>query len=314
MKPEVIAVLPESELWQKLERYAQNCSWIAGPHLAQMLREKMHVSDGADSTKPVRPGDIVILMRSPRSAAGTYVRALEQRGIRAQTDQSGDILQTAEIQTLLAMLQLIDNPHQDIPLLAVLNGPLFAIHPDFLAEVRTRDRKSDLFTALQKCASENSTASRFLSDLLELREQAQNLPLDRLIDTVVQRFGFQEIYGSMPDGRTRLSNLQVFVEYAAAYASGSYRLLMDFLSHIAGLQEQGRAIPAATGGNEDAVQILSIHKSKGLEYPVVFLSDLSRKFNLSDLSKPVLLDQEFGIDNICTNTELLIQQNRLTQV
>ncbi len=275
--------------------------------IARMLRERTPVSGGPEGTRPVRPGDIVILMRSPRSAAGAYVRALEQRGIRAQTDQSGDILQTAEIQTLLAMLQLIDNPHQDIPLLAVLNGPLFAIHPDLLADIRANDRKSDLYTALQKYAPENAAASQFLSDLLGLRQQAQYLPLDKLIDAVVRKFGFQEIYGAMPDGRARLSNLQTFVEYAAAYASGSYRLLMDFLSHIAGLQEQGRAISAASGGSADAVQILSIHKSKGLEYPVVFLCDLSRKFNLSDLSRPVLLDPDFGVGADVVNTDLLVR-------
>ena len=281
--------------------------------IAQMLRERMPVSDGADATRAVRPGDIVILMRSPRSAAGAYVRALEQRGIRAQTDQSGDILQTAEIQTLLAMLQLIDNPHQDIPLLAVLNGPLFSIHPDLLADVRANDRKSDLYTALQKYAAGNAAASQFLSDLHNLRQQAQHLPLDKLIGAVVRKYGLEEIYGAMPDGRVRVSNLQTFVAYAAAYASGGYRLLMDFLSHIAGLQEQGRAISAASGGSSDAVQIVSIHKSKGLEYPVVFLSDLSRKFNLSDLTRPVLLDPDFGIGADVVNTDLLVRYPSLAK-
>lgn len=280
---------------------------FAADRIAQMLREKMPVSDGTGGTRPVCPGDIVILMRSPRSSAGSYVRALEQRGIRTQTDQSGDVLQTAEVQTLLAMLQLIDNPHQDIPLLAVLNGPLFEMHPDFLAEVRARDRSSDLFTALQKYASEDPAATHLLAELDELREQAQYLPLDKLIDTVVRKFGFRETYGAMPDGPARESNLQVFVEYAAAYASGSYRLLMDFLCHISDLQQQGRTIAAASGGSADAVQILSIHKSKGLEYPVVLLCDLSRKFNLSDLSKPVLLDQDFGVGADVVDTELLVR-------
>lgn len=275
--------------------------------IATMLREAMQISDGPDRTRSVTPGDIVILMRSPKSTAASFVRALTRRGIPAQTDQSGDILQTTEVQTLLSLLQLVDNPHQDIPLVAVLNSPVTRISPSLLAELRAADRKSDLYTAMRNYAPQNAEIADFLMKLIDLREMSEYLPLDQLIDTVVQRFELQELFGAMPSGAQRLGNLQSFVEYAAAYSSGSYRLLMDFLTHISGLLEQGRAITARSGGSDSAVRILSIHKSKGLEYPVVFLCDLSRKFNLSDLTRPVLLDPELGTGSDVVDTELLVR-------
>ncbi len=291
---------------------AQEAAFVAA-RIARLLQEKAPISDGAGGVRPVRAGDIVILMRSPRSAAGEYQRALSARGIRAQTDQGGDLLQSAEVQMLLAMLQLVDNPHQDIPLLAVLGGPIFAFPTDLLVELRTADRKSDVYTALSRYQGDDPAPAGFLSRLNALRAQADYLSLDELISTVIREFGFQEIYGAMAGGAQRRANLLAFTEYAASYSSGTYRLLMDFLRHIAGLQEQGRTISTAADAAGDAVRILSIHKSKGLEFPVVFLCDLSRKFNFTDLTRPVLLDPVLGAGADAVDTELLIRYPTLAK-
>ncbi len=287
----------------KLEQEAE----YAAARIAELLASGAPVSDGADAVRPCRAGDIVILMRSPRSAGYAYQRALARRGIRAETDQGGDILESAEVQTLLAVLQLIDNPHQDVPLLAALGSPAFAFSTDLLAELRARTRQGDLYSALCAYDGDDPAPAQFLSRLNALREQADYLPLDALVDAVLRAFGFFEVYGAMDGGAARLSNLQTFVEYCASYSAGSYRLLMDFLQHIAGLQAQGRAISPNAAGAGDAVKILSIHKSKGLEYPIVFLCDLSRKFNFTDLTRPVLLDPALGAGADAVDAELLVR-------
>ena len=287
----------------KLEQEAE----YAASRIAELLTLGAPVSDGADGLRPCRAEDIVILMRSPRSAGYAYQRALARRGIRAETDQGGDILETAEVQTLLSVLQLIDNPHQDVPLLAALGSPVFAFSTDLLAAIRAASRQGDLYAALCAYEGEDPAPQRFCAQLASLRAQADFLPLDALVDAVLRTFGFFEVYGAMDGGAARLANLQTFVEYCASYSAGSYRLLMDFLQHIAQMKAQERAITPGGSGAGGAVKIMSIHKSKGLEYPIVFLSDLSHKFNLTDLTRPVLLDPELGAGADAVDAELLVR-------
>ena len=271
------------------DTYGEEAAYVAD-RIAQLL-DGTHMIRGKEGLRPIEAEDIAILLRSPGSVGQHYQDALSARGIRSAFGSGRDLLQTAEIGVLRALLQILSNPRQDIPLIAVLSSPVFGFTADDLARVRARQKHGDFYDALALDDSPKTCA--FLEILERLRACARQMPLARLLEEIFCITRMDSIYAAMSGGVERTANLREFYRLALDFEAAARRDLSQFLEHLELLSEKGLTIQEPpTGG---AVQILSIHKSKGLEYPVVFLSSLSRSFNKEDLRAQVLCDGELGL-------------------
>lgn len=273
----------------KESAYDEEAAFVA-QRIEQLLDGKHFVRDG-DGFRPIREEDIVILLRSPGSIGMHFQRALEARGIRCSSGNGGNLLQTQEIGVLRALLQTIANPQQDIPLLATLASPVFGFTADDLAAFRAKQKNSSIFDAL--CADGSPKAVAFLETLALLRREARMNTLAQLIEKIFLLTRMDSIYAAMESGETKRENLYLFYKLAADFETASRRELSQFLEQLDALEEQG--LMSTTDGTGGCVTIMSIHKSKGLEFPVVFLSGLSREFNRESLRAQVLCDKELGL-------------------
>lgn len=290
---------PEIELYGiniSEDTYAEEAAFVA-KRIYQLLDGSHMVRDG-EKLRPIVADDIVILLRSPGSVGGEFQYALEQLGIRCNTGSGTDLMQTEEISVLHALLQVINNPLQDIPLVAVLSSRIFGFTADDLAALRGNCRQGCIFDAV--LASAQPKAKKFVEVLSLLRTDAQVYNLSRLLQSIFSRTRIDSIYASMPNGFNRVENLQTFLQIAAGYDETTNGGLTRFLEHLSVLAEKG-LIASGEQGISDAVTIMSIHKSKGLEFPVVFLCGLSRAFNREDVRAQVLCDKQLGLGLACVD-------------
>ena len=261
--------------------------------IARLIEEKAMIREG-ESFRPVTPGDIVILLRSPGNTAQTYVEALQARGIPASTDAGESILDTGEINILWDLLRVVDNPLQDISLHSVLASPIFGFSADQLGALRADHREGCLYDCLCHGAEAGDRkAAEFVQTLQELRQTARLETLARLLEEIYRRTRMEAVFNAMENGACRRRNLEQFYEIAAAFEQGGHRDLSQFLEHLESLREKG--LKSQEGGKTQCVTILSIHKSKGLEYPVVVLSNLSGRFSQEDKKPNLLVDSALGI-------------------
>jgi len=268
---------------------AMEADYVAA-RIRRMLDEKTEVTDG-DTLRPVQPGDIAILMRSLSSTAGDYLAALGRYGIPAVCERGGSLLDTSEVQILIAILQVIDNPHQDVPLLTALASPVFGFSSDQLAVPRMSNRKDDYYDTI----CDRSEFRDVIQILHDLQENAKWMNLHELIDDVFSRTGMVSVFASMPDGLRRERNLMAFRSFTVSFEAAGSRSLPQLLWYLKDLQDAGGSLPVPKGAVENAVTIMTVHSSKGLEFPVVFLCDLSRTFNLRDMQDAILVDDDLAV-------------------
>lgn len=271
------------------ETYAEEAAFVAGK-IKAMLKDGTLIRK-ENGFRPVQPDDIVILLRSPGSAAAYFQRALEGQGIRCSSGGGTDLLKTEEIGTLRSFLQTILNPRQDIPLISTLASPIFGFTADDLAAFRSQQKKGFVYDALLK--SESPKVKKFLEVLNQLRQEAQMNTLTHLLESCFRLTRLDSIYAATRGGEAKSSNLQMFYQLAADFEKGSLRDLAQFLEHLDALEERG--LVTAGAASSGCVNIMSIHKSKGLEFPVVFLCNLSRKFNLESMRDQILCDKTLGL-------------------
>ncbi len=282
--------------------------------IAQLLREEFPVSDGQGGTRPLRPDDIAILLRSPGPVRHYYTLALEEQGVGWSAEEGSDLFETTEISVALSWLQIIDNPRQDIPLLAVLRSPLVGFTGDRLAEIRGL-AEGDFYTALQAAAQAGwADCVEFLEDLEALRFGAGEQSSHQLLWDLYRRTDMLEIFSALPGGEKRRDNLLAFYELARRFEGTGHKGLFGFLLHLNRVRESGglRSAPAAPK-EQAGVKILSIHRSKGLEYPVVFLCGLGRRFNYADLQKPVLFHPKLGLGPKGLDRETMVEFSTLAR-
>ena len=263
---------------------------VVAQRIAELLDGNHFVRSG-DGFRPIREEDIVILLRSPGSVGGYFQKALETKGIRCTSGGGTDLLQTEEIGTLRSILQIVVNPQQDIPLISALASPVFGFTADDLAAFRSKQKNGSICDALRH--EPTPKAAQFLQLLEELRLEARMNPISQLIEKIFRRTRMDSIYASMEGGAVKLSNLHAFYALAAEYESASRRELSQFLEYLDMMAEKG--LISGAESTSGAVTIMSIHKSKGLEFPVVFLCGLGREFNRESLRAQVLCDQKLGL-------------------
>ena len=265
--------------------------------IRKLLDEPYMVQGEDGDLRPIVPEDIVILMRSPNSRKRMYERVLAEQGIACAAEANSEFFETMEIAVAVAMLEIIDNPHQDVPLISVLRSPVFGFTPDRLAQIRAGSMGGDFFTALQKDESDDTKA--FLAALEELRFIAPDMSVHRLIWHLYNVWNVLGVFGAMDDGDVRREHLIALYEHAKNFETAGYKGIFRFISHLRALLESGEGLEAASVSAGQGVRMMSIHKSKGLEFPVVILADLNKKFNMQDLQASVLVHPEMGLGPNC---------------
>ncbi len=282
---------------------------LAAQRIQTLMSEKRHVL-GKSGPRPLAYRDIAILMRSTKNSADCFAKTLTAYGIPCYSEVGSSFLQSEEITVMLSLLKIIDNPHQDIPLLAVLRSQLYAFLPDELAEIRLADRKSDFFDALKKRATVEDALGVRLSEFLEklsvYREKSRQFGTAELVWYLYMQTGFYEAQATLPGGTLRRLNLRLLYTRAAAFEKTGLKGLYSFIRFIDEYQAVGGDYDAARtiGEEQDVVRIMSIHKSKGLEFPIVILAGMGRKFNMLDLQKKVLIHSELGYGPQYIDTDL----------
>lgn len=265
--------------------------------ILKMISDGYMVKDG-DSYRRAVFSDFAVLMRNANSHAPTYVDTLISCGVPAYCNSSHGFLDAREIMIMTNFLSVIDNPALDIELLSVMMSPIFGFTSDDMTEIRVDSRYSTLYRAvLSKAEEGNKKCQSFVSQLKYYRDMSVTMPVCDLINSIYERTGYPSIVSSMPNGEIALSNLRLLKEYAKNFESGSSKGLSRFVSYIMRLKEYGSDMSGAvdmTASNTNVVQVMSIHASKGLEFPVCIVANTARKF-VSDVSQNVLLHSGLGI-------------------
>lgn len=279
---------------------------LEAAHVAQRIKQLVEAGTCITengSLRPLRYGDIAVLLRSPGAAGGIYKNTLQKNGVPANAQLGTGFFAAPEVIVLTALLQAIDNPRRDVPLTAVLASPLFGFTPDELAAIRAADPEAEVFTALKLLAAENEKCSEFLALFEELRGLSCDLSVHGLIAHIYERLELPALWTAVKGSREGTLNLMLYSELAGKFENGGFRGLSEFIARIATMEQRGQE-PSSSGGEiRDAVTVMSIHKSKGLEFPVVFLADTSRKFNKNDLRLPVLVHPRLGLGGRLTDLE-----------
>lgn len=297
--PHVSLNEPEVELYGITVNESTNseeASFVA-ERIKQLLDGTHMVRDG-DDLRPIRPEDIAILLRSPGSSGRYYMDALERVGVRCCIGQASNLLEAEEVQAIRAILQIIDNPQQDIPLLAALTSKVFGFTADDLAVIRGQNRKGSIYDSLRK--HDGQKACEFIAAISALRDKARVSTLLGLIKHVYSVTKLDSVFAAMPDGEIRLENLLGFYKIAAEFDMFGGKGLNKFLKHLDALDEMGIGV-TSDQNSVGAVTIMSIHKSKGLEFPVVVLPALAKKFNSEDAYDNMLCDKDLGIGLNCVD-------------
>lgn len=279
--------------------------------IRQLLDEGFPVRGGDGGLRPVEPEDIVILMRSPSARLAVFTAALEREGIPCDGGESEDFFSAMEIAVVLSLLEIVDNPRQDVPLIAVLRSPLVGMSADRLAEIRALQPEGDYYEAL--CRDEGEDAQAFLSLLRELRHASREMAADKLLWYCYDRCRVEAIFGAMADGAQRQARLTALYDYVRRLVQSGRTGLFDCVSHLRRLLENGDAPAITVARASGGVRIMSVHKSKGLEFPVVVLADLNRSFNRQDLDRPVLVHPQLGVGAERVETERRIRYDTVSK-
>lgn len=216
-------------------------------------------------------------------------------------ESSTGYFSASEVQTVLAMLRILDNPYQDIPMAAVLRSPLVGLDEEEMAQIRVENPECSFAEAAMHAMQDATEGALydFYRMYRKLREK-QDLPIHELIQKILQLSGYGNYAAALPAGERRAANLAMLVEKAVDYEKTSYRGLFHFLRYIDKLQKYEVDFGEAdtTGENANVVRVMTIHKSKGLEFPVVFVSGLGRKMNQMDASDRLVVHPDLGL-GIC---------------
>lgn len=309
--PEIMLLaLPDSEDdEERPDKTALEAAMVAAKIRA--LKDSGTLINHRGTLRPLEYGDIAILLRSPGSSGAAYYRALAQQGIPSSATQSGAYFSSVEISTAMSMLAVVDNPHQDIPLIAVLRSPAFGFSADELSRVRAMDKNADFYTALCLAAREDEKCAAFLRQLDKLRDAAPDMATGEFLWLMITELDLLAICSAMNDGAQRRANLMELVELCDGYEKSGYKGLHRFVLWLRRLSERGQEPTAFPSG--PAVQIMSVHKSKGLEFPVVFLCDTARQFNKQDSRDTVLVHPQLGLGPKLTDLQRRVQYPTLAR-
>lgn len=310
-----LLIIEKKELSTPLSAHQAEARLI-GQRILKMMAENFRVTDHGEQ-RAAAYRDFAILLRSTKNTAPIYAGELQAMGIPVSSGSHESFFDCAEIRTVIAMLRTIDNPLLDIPLVATLMSPVFGFSPDDLAHIRSVGHNLPLFTAMRRLPSDQGTLSEraraFLDTLDRYRMLAAALPVDRLIRRLYEDTDMLPVMSAKTGGSQRIANLRRFYDLARHFEQQDLRGLSSFVRYLDKLESQGIALDAASkdSDSQNAVRLMTIHHSKGLEFPVVFLAGLGTDFNNISTRGDVLLHAEHGIGIMLRDRERLTQHDPL---
>lgn len=294
---------------------------IAGRRIKELIEEKTLIYDRhLKQQRLLTYGDVVLLTPTRKNNL-TIVALFKRMGIPVVVNDAQNYFQTTEIAIMMSLLKIIDNPYQDIPLVAVLRSPIVGLDENELAFLRINNRTGNYFQAVldfHRQFDANQTQAfqlkvfekvdRFLAQLTHFQDIANQNQLATLIWTIYEETGFLDYVGGMPAGQQRQANLNALYDRARSYEKSSFKGLFQFVRFIERMQKRSKDLAEVPiHSDEAAVQVMTIHGSKGLEFPVVVLMDASHKFNTDSQKGKYVLDSKEGIGITYLDPEIRIQ-------
>ena len=285
-----------------LEKEEVEAKFVA-KKIEELINNKYQIKHKKEGIRDIKYKDIVILLRATSASAPIFEKELLKRNIPVFSDSTNEYLDAIEIQTVISLLKVLDNPIDDIALVSVMRSKMFNFTDNDILEIRLINREVSFYNTLllAKESLENESLknklNNFIDKLNEWQRKSKFKPLSELIWEIYEYTGFYHYSMLMPNGVLRAQNLKMLFERAKEYEKTSFKGLYNFIKFIEKIKNGSSDMASAKviGENENVVRIMSIHKSKGLEFPVVFLSCTSKKFNFMDLKDNILLHQKLGI-------------------
>lgn len=304
---------------ERIENSILEARYVA-KKINELVNSNYYVLDKKEGYRKVTYKDIVVLLRSTTELSPIYEKEISDLGMPVYSETSTEYLNSVEIQLIMSCLKIIDNPMQDIPLVTVMRSMIGGFTDNDLIEIRLADKYENFYESIVKARIQvNEELRNKIDSFLELinnwREASEFLALDELIWKIYMDTGYYNYVGLMQNGKLRQANLKMLFERAKQYESASFKGVFNFINFIDKLKLRNNDLGAAKiiGENENVIRIMSIHKSKGLEFPVVFLSSTGKNFNLKDLREKILIHQEIGFGPNYENSELKIEYPTLAK-
>lgn len=306
--PETETFAPELLIYQKneetpewIEDKSMGEIFMTAAKIRELIDQEFEIYDKQSKTmRTIRYEDIVLLTPT-RSNNLTILEVFKQLGIPLSINDTQNYFQSTELRVMISLLQIIDNPYQDIPLAAVLRSPIVGLHEEELAQVRLALPQKEYYQAVKSYSLTNDDAiakklTAFLKQLNEWREFARREALADLLVKIYNETAYLDYVLGMPAGQQRHANLLALIERAKDYERSSFRGLYQFIRFIEKMQEKEKDLgEPPTEELQDAVRVMTIHGSKGLEFPVVFLMDMSKSFNVQDTRRNYVFDERLGL-------------------
>ena len=282
--------------------------------IKELIKSEVKVFDKKQGYRNIKYKDIVILLRSTKNA-NIYEKEFLKNDIPVYSDSQSEFLETFEIRIVMNLLKILDNPLNDISLVSILRSPIFGFTDNEIIEIRLLNREDKFYYTLLEAKEklENETLKNKVINCLELIEKwkrkSEYVPLSELLWEIYVETGFYNYVALMSNGILRQANLKILFERVKDYEKTSFKGLFNFIRFMEKVKSGNSDFSQAKviGENEDVVRIMSIHKSKGLEFPVVFLCNSAKRINLQDLNGDILLHDDIGIGPEYINYERKIE-------
>lgn len=286
---------------------------LEGRIVARKIKELMSTKDGkvfnvldkeTGEYRPVKYKDIVILLRATKNWSEILLDELGSEGIPVYADTGSGYFESIEIRTMMSLLKVIDNPMQDVPMLALLKSPIMSFSSEELSDIRLVNKEKYFYENIITISEDKSYPDsiknkciNFLDNINKWRKKSIYMAIDEFIWYLYMDTAYYGYVGAMPNGVLRQANLKILFQRAKQFEETSFKGLFNFINFINKVTKSSGDMGSAKilGENEDVVRIMSIHKSKGLEFPIVFLCGTGKNFNLMDLNKGILYHDELGL-------------------
>lgn len=313
-KGEEVDVIEEKEDGEKVEEEEDvDAIALEAKIISKRIKELFSEKDGktfkvfdkdTNEYRDIKYKDIVILLRATKNWSEIFLEELGNEGVPVYADTGSGYFESIEIRTIMSLLKIIDNPLQDVPMIAVLRSPIVGFTAEELSDLRLLNKELYFYEIIKEVSEGNLEANEALKEkcipiidnINVWREKSVYTPIDEFIWYLYMDTAYFGYVGAMPNGKLRQANLKILFQRAKQFESTSFKGLFNFINFINKLRKSSGDMGSAKvlGENEDVVRIMSIHKSKGLEFPVVFCAGTGKQFNLMDLNSSILYHEELG--------------------
>ena len=283
-------------------------------YIRSIVKSGVMVKDDEGERK-VGYGDFCILLRSAKGKMGAYSEALKKLSMPVSSSADCDASLSKEIQFLTSLVKVVNNPLIDIPLIAVMISPVFGFTPDELSDIRRIDKKADFYVCLTRYAEGNKKAKAFIDKIQLYRNISATYPIDEFVSFIVKDTAVADIYYAAGEGDIRKSNINGFLKLSKDFCDSGRKGLTDFVRYIdIAIEKDGLKSLDSGFFDDNSVKIMSIHKSKGLEFPYVLIPDCSKGFNRTDAYKQMVLSRDTGVGMKIRSDELFTRYHSLSSV